>query len=94
MAPGLRWRAASRVCATTGGADDLKALGLALPQTLAETGQPLSLEKRSAFLLHLSFHLREAGSDFSDAQFGIALQRALWRLIQSSPGRVLAPQNP
>jgi hypothetical protein len=67
---------------------------LALAQTLAETEQLLPLEKRSTFLQHLSFHLREAGSDFSDAQFEIALQRALRRLIQSSPGHVLAPRNP
>ena len=76
------------------GADDLKALDLALAQTLAETEQLLPLEKRSTFLQHLSFHLREAGSDFSDAQFEIALQRAPWRLIQSSLGGVLAPRNP
>jgi hypothetical protein len=66
---------------------------LALAQTLVETERPLPLEKRSTFLHRLSFHLREGGSDFSDAQFGIALQRALWRLIQLSPGGVLAPRN-
>jgi hypothetical protein len=41
----------------------------------AYIAQPLGPRNRATFLQRLSFDLREAGPDPSDAQFEIALQR-------------------